>query len=198
MTDLFATLGQFKAFPPDYAPNIRRFYSPNDDVHDAIKAVLSSATESLIVSMYGLDDPDLVAVIIQKAMDPKVYVQVNLDKTQAAGRAEVPLVAQLRACPNTRVAVGMSASHLINHVKMVVVDGLYTLTGSTNWSAGGEGDGHGHGQNNEASVIKSRAIAHEATMKLNADHLTMLAQSSLSVTVDTAGAGGATVEVAGG
>lgn len=183
MTDLFGTLDKFKSFPPDYDLNIRRFYSPNDDVHDAIKAVLSSATESLIVSMYGLDDPELVAIIIQKAQDPKIYVQVNLDKTQAAGRAEVPLVALLRACPNTRVAVGMSASHLINHVKMVVVDGLHTLTGSTNWSKGGEGDGHGHGQNNEASIIKSRVVAHEATTKLNADHLTMLAQEGLSSTI---------------
>jgi phosphatidylserine/phosphatidylglycerophosphate/cardiolipin synthase-like enzyme len=128
--------------------------------------------------MYGEDDPALTAIILTKANDPAVFVQVNLDKTQAAGRAEVPLVAQLRACPNTRVAVGMSANHLINHLKMAVVDGIYTLTGSTNWSSAGEGDGKGHGQNNEASIIKSRVIAHEATMKLNADHQIMLAQET--------------------
>lgn len=166
-------LSQYKGtpFPPDYPDAVRRFYSPQDKVHDVLKALLSAASESLIVSMYGEDDPELTEIIVEKAEDSGIFVQVNLDKTQAAGQAEVPLVAKLQACPNTRVAIGMSIAHKINHLKMCVVDGLYTLSGSTNWSADGEAR-----QNNEVSIHKDRAIAHEATMILNAEHQVMLAQ----------------------
>ena len=166
-----------KRFPPDYPANVRRFYSPQDDVHGAIKALLGSASSSLLVSMYGEDDKELTDIILQKAKDPTVFVQVNLDKTQAAGKGESALVAELQGCPSTRVAVGMSANHKINHLKMAVVDGLYTLSGSTNWSSDGEGSGDGkHGQNNEASIHMDRAIAHEATSILNIEHQEMLAQ----------------------
>jgi phosphatidylserine/phosphatidylglycerophosphate/cardiolipin synthase-like enzyme len=182
---LLASLSQFKKvpFPDDYDSNIRHFYSPDDNVHGVLKAVLSSAKQSLLVSMYGEDDPELTDIILNKAVDPDVFVQVNLDKTQAAGRAEVPLVQKLRACPNTRVAVGMSANHKINHLKVAVVDGLYKVGGSTNWSVDGEGDGRGHGQNNECIVVCSRAVAHEATMKLNADHQIMQAQEESARTL---------------
>ena len=96
---------------------------------------------------------------------------MNLDKTQAAGQAEVPLVKELQACPATRVAIGMSAAHKINHLKMCVVDGLYTLSGSTNWSGDGEAK-----QNNEASVHMDAAIAHEAIAILSIEHEQMLEQ----------------------
>ena len=176
---LFDVLATHKpgGFPADYPALVRRFYSPQDDVHGAIKTLIESASQSLIVSMYGEDDPELTALIVQKAQDPKIFVQVNLDKTQAAGQAESALVKTLQACPATRVAVGMSANHKINHLKMCVVDGLYSLSGSTNWSKDGEGSGDGkHGQNNEASIHMDRAIAHEATNILNLEHQQMLEQ----------------------
>lgn len=168
---LWDQLNALKAFPDDYPTILRRFYSPQDDVHGALKALLSSTTQSLIVSMYGEDDPELTAIIVQKAEDPTIFVQVNLDRTQAAGSAEVPLVKQLQACPATRVAIGTSAAGAINHLKMAVIDGLYTLSGSTNWSGGGETK-----QNNEASIHMSRVIAHEATTILNLEHQQMLNQ----------------------
>ena len=173
MSFTFAYVEQFKTggFPPDYPANVRRFYSPQDQVHSALKALIGGASESLLVSMYGEDDPELTALIVAAAQNPAIYVQVNLDKTQAAGNAEVPLVKQLEACPNCRVAVGMSQFHKINHLKMAVVDGLFVLSGSTNWSADGEGK-----QNNEASIHMDRVIAHEATTILNTEHMVMLAQ----------------------
>lgn len=165
------------AFPSDFPANLRTFFSPQDDVHGAIKALLGSASESLFISMYGEDDAELTDLILGKAQDPSVFVQINLDKTQAAGSAESLLVAKLRTCPNTRLAVGMSVNHKINHLKLAVVDGLYRLSGSTNWSTDGEGCGDGkHGQNNEASIICDRAVAHEATTILNAEHQIMLGQ----------------------
>ena len=180
------TLDDFTAFktggfPADYAPNVRRFYSPQDNVHGAIRALLSGATQSIYVSMYGEDDPELTDIIIKAASDPTIFVQINLDKTQAAGTAEKSLVEKLEGCPATRVAVGTSASGLINHLKMVVCDSLFTLSGSTNWSqgkaGGGEGAGDGkHGQNNEASIHMDRAIAAEAIRILTLEHQEMLDQ----------------------
>jgi phosphatidylserine/phosphatidylglycerophosphate/cardiolipin synthase-like enzyme len=171
LTDLdsFKTGG----FAQDYPANVRRFYSPQDDVHGAIKALLSGAKQSVYISMYGEDDPELTQIILDKAQDPNIFVQVNLDKTQAAGQAEAPLVAKLKACPLTRVAVGMSQFHKINHLKMAVIDGLFTLSGSTNWSADGESK-----QNNEASIHCDRAIAHEAINILTIEHQTMLSQAA--------------------
>lgn len=173
--DLWAAIGVYKATPfsADYDDNVRQFFSPEDQCHAALKALLSAATESIQISMYGEDDPELTAIILTKANDPTVYVQVSLDSVQAAGRAEVPLVAQLRACPNTRVAVGTSKFGKINHLKQFVVDGLYTAGGSMNWSSDGEGK-----QNNQLIVIKSRAVAHQTIMKLNSDHLYMVAEEA--------------------
>lgn len=169
----FSQIEQFKTggFPADYPANVRRLYSPQDQVHPALKVLVGGADKSLLVSMYGEDDPELTAIILEKAQNPEIFVQVNLDKTQAAGRGEVPLARQLEACPNTRVAVGASQFGKINHLKMAVVDGLFTLSGSTNWSADGEGK-----QNNEASIHMDRAIADEATTILNTEHQQMLAQ----------------------
>jgi phosphatidylserine/phosphatidylglycerophosphate/cardiolipin synthase-like enzyme len=173
----FSQIEGFKTggFPADYPASVRRFYSPQDNVHGALKALVGSATSSLLISMYGEDDPELTALIVQAAQNPSIFVQVNLDKTQAAGQAEVPLVKELEGCPNTRVAVGMSVDHKINHLKMAVVDGLFTLSGSTNWSADGEAK-----QNNECSIHMDRAIAHEATTILNTEHQTMLQQMGAS------------------
>lgn len=105
-------LDQFKGtpFPADYPANVKRFYSPQDHVHEALKYLIAGATQSILCSIYGFDDPEFTAILLSKSQDPNVFVQINLDKTQAAGQAEVPLVAQLRACPSTRVAVGTSAS----------------------------------------------------------------------------------------
>ena len=54
-------LDQFKAapFPPGYPDTTRTFYSPVDQVHEALKALLTSANKSIVVAMYGYDDPEL-------------------------------------------------------------------------------------------------------------------------------------------
>lgn len=167
-------LGQYKAagsFPPDYPDNVRRFYSPYDKVHDVLRLLLGSAKQSLLVGMYGEDDQDLTDLIIKAAENPKVFVQINLDKTQAAGLAEKGLVAKLQACPATRVAIGQSEFHRINHVKMAVVDYRLVLSGSTNWSSDGEGK-----QNNEATITNDLVIAAEAAHVLTLEHEVMTAQ----------------------
>jgi hypothetical protein len=88
-------LDRFKAapFPPGYPDTTRTFYSPVDQVHEALKALLTSASESIIVAMYGFDDVELNSVLQSALNDEKIYVQMNIDSTQAAGAAERPLLA---------------------------------------------------------------------------------------------------------
>jgi Uncharacterized alpha/beta hydrolase domain (DUF2235) len=81
-------------FPPGYPDTTRTFYSPVDQVHDALKAVLTSADKSIVVAMYGYDDPELNAVLQSALKDENMYVQMSLDSTQTAGKAESALLAR--------------------------------------------------------------------------------------------------------
>jgi len=57
-------------------------------VHEALKALLASATKSLVVSMYGYDDDELDQAIRGKLGSDKIFVQLSLDKSQSAGAHE--------------------------------------------------------------------------------------------------------------
>jgi hypothetical protein len=81
-------LDQYKAapFPPGYPDTTRTFYSPVDQVHEALKALLTSANKTIVVAMYGYDDTELNSVLQSALDDEKIYVQMSLDSTQAAGK----------------------------------------------------------------------------------------------------------------
>jgi hypothetical protein len=67
MTISIAELAQFKALAvADYPPDRWTFYSPVDDVHGALKAVLASAQHKIIVAVYGFDDEELSAILLDK------------------------------------------------------------------------------------------------------------------------------------
>ena len=62
-------------------------------MHEALQALLTSATKSIVVAMYGYDDNQLNSVLSSKLRDENIYVQMSLDSTQAAGKAERELLA---------------------------------------------------------------------------------------------------------
>ena len=170
LTELY----QFKAVPfvPGYPATALTFYSPVCQVHEALKALLASASKSLVVSMYGYDDDELDAVIRDKLESDKIFVQMSLDKSQAAGVHEADI---LRKWNNdgvgNSIAIGHSERGAIMHLKMIIIDGLDVVTGSTNWSKSGEGD-----QDNQLTIIRDPLVAVEALARLDIIHDDMLQQ----------------------
>jgi phosphatidylserine/phosphatidylglycerophosphate/cardiolipin synthase-like enzyme len=172
-------LDQFKATPftAGYPATLRTFYSPVDQVHDALKAVLSAATTSVVVSMYGYDDAELNTVLQDKLTAQHIYVQVSLDSTQAAGAAEKAILATWHNDgTGNSIAIGHSEKNAIMHLKMMIVDGIDVITGSTNWSTGGETK-----QDNQMTVIRDSVVAAEARARVDVIHDDMLKQMAAKV-----------------
>lgn len=170
-----ADFDRFKVTPsndPTYPANMRTFYSPIDDVHGALKAVIGSATQSLVVAMFGYDDDELAELIAHIIDDHRIYVQITLDKSQAGGVHEKALLEKFKnEMDSNSVAIGTSEHGAIMHRKMVIVDGLWRISGSTNWSTSGETL-----QDNELTIIQSAAACAEARHVLDIEHNKALKQ----------------------
>lgn len=148
----------------------RAFFSPVDDVHSVLLTCLSAAQESVAIAMYGFDDDDLAAALQQKMQAEHVAVQLTLDSSQAGGVHERGLLTH-EDYPATVIAVGRSEKGAIMHQKIMVVDGILTVSGSTNWSLAGE-----EKQDNELEVHLDRAWASRYRARCDAIHAHMLSK----------------------
>lgn len=168
--DGLAQYKEEKAFLAGYPDNIRTFWSPRDQIHDMLKELLDSAQHSIVLNMYGYDDEELDGIIKLKMLNEHVYVQMSLDKTQAGGKAEKELLTQWpNGAVGTSIAIGTSSKHAISHLKICIVDGIYTVRGSTNWSIGGESK-----QDNEVTLHRDPVVAAETRTVLDINHDYML------------------------
>jgi phosphatidylserine/phosphatidylglycerophosphate/cardiolipin synthase-like enzyme len=70
------------------------------------------------------------------------------------------------------IAIGTSSVHsAISHLKVLIVDGIYTVTGSTNWSISGETE-----QDNQLTLSRNAVVAAEMRGVLDLNHDFMLKQ----------------------
>lgn len=159
-----------RGFPPGHNPYTRTFYSPEDDVHGVLTRLLTVATTSLVVAMYGFDDDQLADIIRKKIAVPGLFVQLSFDSTQAAGTHEQALLAK-QDYPATSIAYGQSEHGAIMHMKVAIIDGQYLVTGSTNWSDSGE-----RLQDNELTVIADPLVCAQARTRCDIIHDGMLKQ----------------------
>jgi hypothetical protein len=176
----FEELGQFKqaqSFPHGYSSDSLTFYSPRDPgVHQVLLWTLLQAKTSVAINMYGFDDPHIVSLLRYHAHaeNPKMTVSLSLDSSQAGGAAEKALLEKLRndiAGNSIATAIGRSEKGAISHDKLMVIDGLYLVTGSTNWSFGGEAE-----QDNQLTLTRDAIACAEARAVIDLDHDVMLKQ----------------------
>jgi phosphatidylserine/phosphatidylglycerophosphate/cardiolipin synthase-like enzyme len=168
-------LQQFKAekrFLDGYPPDTRTFFAPRDDVHGVLTSLIASAQHAIVINMYGYDDNDIDDIIRAKLKSEHVYVQMSLDKSQAGGVHERDLLAQWDHDKfGNSIAIGSSSKSAISHLKICIVDGVYTVKGSTNWSLSGE-----QKQDNEMTISRNAVIAAETRALLDMNHDWMLKQ----------------------
>ncbi len=176
----FEELGRFKQagrFPDGYSTTDLTFYAPRDPgVHAVIVWALLQATHTVAVNMYGFDDPHTAAILQGYTENPDIVVTLSLDKSQAGGKSEKELLERFKHdLIGNSIAIGHSSRGAISHDKLVVVDGLYLITGSTNWSQGGE-----QLQDNQLTLSRVPLAAAEARAIIDLDHDDMLKQMAAS------------------
>lgn len=164
----------FTGWPDD----VRSFFSPRDIcVPLVLQALIAAAQDSIKVNMYGYDDDRLDQILHSKASEPGFCFQMSLDSSQAGGVHERALLAPWADSVGTTVAVGRSVKSAISHLKVAIIDGLYVISGSTNWSSSGETK-----QDNELVIHRSDRLAARYGAVLDLNHAAMLGQMAAKTT----------------
>jgi hypothetical protein len=162
------------SWPVGYPAEFRDFFSPQDGpgIHALLVQLIRAAKKSVVLNMFGYDDEEIDAEIHKHSHNPGIYLQMSLDSSQAKGVHEKQLLAKWNNDGvGNSIAIGQSARHAISHLKVLIVDGEYVVTGSTNWSISGE-----EKQDNQLTVLRSAIVAAGYRAILDINHTEMLKQ----------------------
>lgn len=110
----------------------RTYFSPDDPCEAVLLAFVQTAKTGVRVADYSFNLTQLVDILINQHA-AGIDVQLVLDRSQAAGKSERPIVAELRAA-GVPLVVGTSDKHRIMHQKFLVIDGVSVLSGSYNFT----------------------------------------------------------------
>src|SRR5665213_44532 len=173
----WADMDQYRAgqqpwakYPADYCD----LFSPVDGpgIHQLLVDLAASARKSVVINMFGYDDEDVNRELLKQAANPNVFFQMSLDKSQSGGVHEKDILATWGADKvGTSIAIGQSIHHAISHLKVMIVDGLYVVEGSTNWSVSGE-----ELQDNQLGIWQNANVAATYRAILDKNHDAMLKQ----------------------
>jgi phosphatidylserine/phosphatidylglycerophosphate/cardiolipin synthase-like enzyme len=175
---------QEKSYATNASKDFHLFFVGRDNVHEILKYVLSRASVSIYLNMFGYDDAELNDILMAKALDPSVTMLITLDQSQSGSKTEKALLdadkSKSLVSFNTHFVIGQSATHQISHTKGFVADGRVAGEGSTNWSTSGEGvfvvtgqaGGAGYkAQNNTQTIITDPDTISRFTAELIAEHM---------------------------
>lgn len=162
------------AWPDGYPDDTATYFAPVDGpgIHRLIVDLIKVASHSVVLNMYGFDDDDADAALHATVGNPNVYFQMSLDSSQAGGVHEAVLLKTWNGnAIGTSIAIGQSAKHAISHLKVMIVDGQWVVSGSTNWSLSGEQQ-----QDNQLTVTQNAVLAAQYRSILDINHTEMLKQ----------------------
>ena len=109
---------------------VRAQFPSQGSIGKSVRAAIDQSKERLMIALYGFDNFDLVAELLDLAKR-KVTIRVKIDSARSAGKKIVKVIDQLRA---GGVEVQTVAPGGRNHNKFAVIDGKRVLTGSYNWT----------------------------------------------------------------
>lgn len=181
------------AFTPGYGDHYL-FFVGRDDVHSILLNLLEHETLEFDLNMFGYDDDELNQAILNLFINPGVFVQISLDRSQADGVHEKAIIAADKAKDpkdfSSSFCILESATNQISHTKggVLVGQGIW-FEGSTNWSSSGEGTGISlkadlknpagfKAQNNTLLVSTNPVGLNRFRAQLAAEHRIGLAQQS--------------------
>jgi phosphatidylserine/phosphatidylglycerophosphate/cardiolipin synthase-like enzyme len=117
--------------PQDY---IETIFTPYDDGIGSYLKFLDKATKSVNIAAYSFTHDDITDKLIWLKQTRNVTVRILLDQSQSGSTDAQEQIEKLRAA-GIEVVIGKSESYgQIMHMKYTIIDGLWTYSGSWNFS----------------------------------------------------------------
>lgn len=112
--------------------NIEVCFTPGNDCSQLIEKVISQAEHQILVQAYYFTSAPIAQALI-KAYETGVVVKILVDRSQLTQKGT-----QLKRLLRKGISVLLDNVVGIAHNKVMVIDDLYVLTGSYNWTHGAE------------------------------------------------------------